>query len=112
MTFNRCTFTECTSSSNGGAGTVSGGLLLVQDSVFENNAATLTGGAIHSSGTSMTDLQLTATAMNLKGVVFYSNTAESGGAIQLGTGSMLTMRDSTLEVNKVNYGGLDGGGRG
>ena len=73
-----------------------GGVLFVQDSVFEKNAATLLGGALYSFGTAMVSVakggtRAGVTSVNLKGVTFRSNTAETGGAIQLGSGSTLTM---------------------
>lgn len=73
-----------------------GGVLFVQDSVFEKNAATLLGGALCSFGTAMVSVAnggtgAAVTSVNLKGVTFRANTAETGGAILLGSGSTLTM---------------------
>ena len=73
-----------------------GGVVFVQDSVFEKNAATLLGGALYSVGTAMVSVakggtRAGVTSVNLKGVTFRSNTAETGGAIQIGSGSTLTM---------------------
>lgn len=111
MTFNRCVFRDCTSATNGGAGSVAaGGLLLVQDSVFEGNSATLSGGGIYSAGTDVSadDVTSPATAVNLKGVTLRKNKADNGGAIQVGVGSSLVLRASTLSANAANYGGTGG----
>jgi predicted outer membrane repeat protein len=82
-----------------GGAIANGGTLTIQGSRFDNNEASLTGGAITcpGSGSGLGDL-------NLDDVLFNSNVAGSGGALFLGEGCPFYITDSHFTLNQATSG--------
>jgi predicted outer membrane repeat protein len=76
-------------------------VLLVFDSSFEDNVGNVRGGGLHLSGTNGAQVHRTT---------FTGNSADSGGAIALATGTNISVSDSTIAGNNawlVGGGGID-----
>ena len=107
-TVKNSTFTGNTSTGNGGALYLTGGIVLVSGCTFSDNAAGTvdgtgavllsgSGGALASSGTD---------SLTIKGSKFFRNSAsEDGGGIQLGGQGLTSIAGSIFTGNKASNGG-------
>jgi predicted outer membrane repeat protein len=79
-----------------GGAIANGGTLTIQGSRFDNNEASLTGGAITCPGSGSAQADL-----NLDDVLFNGNVAGSGGALFLGEGCPFDIEDSHFTLNQA-----------